>query len=142
MAHENSPELCSRSRPVPQIMIVVFPAFTQSLSLYTFHGSQQSMDIFFHGVCNNDTVIYIKAPKVPQSIVITCLTILYAILSMTFIAVPTIQSFISALVQSINYVLVEADSWNLPIYCDKASSMMLKSCGLSKADPWCTPTFS
>ena len=29
-AHENSPELCRRSSPVPQIMIFVFPAFTLS----------------------------------------------------------------------------------------------------------------
>ena len=29
-AHGNSPELCRRSRPVPQIMILVFPAFTLS----------------------------------------------------------------------------------------------------------------
>ena len=29
-AHENWPELCRRSRPVPQIMIFVFPAFTLS----------------------------------------------------------------------------------------------------------------
>ena len=28
--HGNSPELCKRSRPVPQIMIFVFPAFTLS----------------------------------------------------------------------------------------------------------------
>ena len=28
MAHGNLPELCKRSRPVPQIMILVFPAFT------------------------------------------------------------------------------------------------------------------
>ena len=30
MAHGNSPELCRRSSPVPQIMIFVFPAFTLS----------------------------------------------------------------------------------------------------------------
>ena len=29
-AHGNSPELCRRSRPLPQIMIFVFPAFTLS----------------------------------------------------------------------------------------------------------------
>ena len=30
MAHGNSPELCRRSRPVPQDVIFVFPAFTLS----------------------------------------------------------------------------------------------------------------
>ena len=36
-AHGNSPDLCRRSRPVPQIMIFVFPAFTQSfLSIASF----------------------------------------------------------------------------------------------------------
>ena len=38
-AHGNSPELCRRSSPVPQIMIFVFPAFTLSpfSSIASFH---------------------------------------------------------------------------------------------------------
>ena len=38
-AHGNSPELCRRSSPVPQIIIFVFPAFTLSpfFSIASFH---------------------------------------------------------------------------------------------------------
>ena len=38
-AHGNSPELCRRSSPVPQIMIFVFPAFTLNpfSSIASFH---------------------------------------------------------------------------------------------------------
>ena len=60
IAHEQLPDLCSRSRPVAQIMIVVFPTFTQPLPLHTLLPSLQFMDIFFHGVCNNDNAICIK----------------------------------------------------------------------------------
>ena len=64
IAHGKLPDLCSRSRPVAQIMIVVFPAFTQPLPLHTRLPSQQLMDIFFYGVCSNDNVICIKVlPK-------------------------------------------------------------------------------
>ena len=40
--HGNSSELCRRSRPIPQIMILVFPAFTLSpFSLHCFIPSQE-----------------------------------------------------------------------------------------------------
>ena len=60
IAHGKLPDLCSRSRPVAQIMIVVFSVFTQPLPLHTLLPSQQFMDTFFHGVCNNDNAICIK----------------------------------------------------------------------------------
>ena len=46
-AHGNSPELCRRSSPVPQIMIFVFPAFTLSpFFLHCFFPSQEPPDTF------------------------------------------------------------------------------------------------
>ena len=67
-AHGNSPELCRKPRPVPQIMIIVFPAFTlspfssiaslQIKSLLT-HSSSHSVMItssvhLFDEICKNN----------------------------------------------------------------------------------------
>ena len=54
-------DLCNRSRPVSQIMILVFSVFTQPLPIHTLLPSQQSIDIFLHRDCNNDNAICIRA---------------------------------------------------------------------------------
>ena len=58
-AHGNSPELCSRSRPVPQIIIFVFPAFTLSFLFHCFFPSQEPPDTFLERVSDDNKIISI-----------------------------------------------------------------------------------
>ena len=56
----NWSELCRRSRPVPQIMNCVFPAFTQSFLLHCFFPSQDLPDTFLERFSHDNKVIGIK----------------------------------------------------------------------------------
>ena len=49
--HGNSPELCRRSRPIPQIMIFVFPAFT--LSPFSSIASFQVKSLLTHSLSDS-----------------------------------------------------------------------------------------
>ena len=57
---QNLSELCRRSRPVPQIMIFVFHAFTQSFLLHCFLPSQDLPDTFLERFSDDNKVIGIK----------------------------------------------------------------------------------
>ena len=59
-AHGNSSELCRRSRPVSQIMIFVFPAFTLSFLLHCFFPSQEPPDTFLERFCDDNKVLGIE----------------------------------------------------------------------------------
>ena len=56
----NSSEHCRRSRPVPQIMIFVFPAFTLSFLIHCFFPSQEPPDTFLERFSDDYKVIGIK----------------------------------------------------------------------------------
>ena len=57
MAHGNSPELCRRSRPIPQIMIFIFAAFT--LSPFSSIASFQVKSLLTHSL--GDSVMIIRS---------------------------------------------------------------------------------
>ena len=55
-AHRNSPEICRKSRPVPQIMILVFPTFTFS----PFSSIAEPPDTFLERFSDDNKVIGIE----------------------------------------------------------------------------------
>ena len=59
-AHGNSPELCRRSRPVPQIMIFVFPAFTPSPFFSTASFQVKNLLTFLERFSGDNRVIGIE----------------------------------------------------------------------------------
>ena len=60
MVHVNLPELCRRSRPIPHIMIFVFPAFTLNPLLHCFFPSQEPPDTFLEWLRDDKKVICIE----------------------------------------------------------------------------------
>ena len=130
---------CSRSRPVPQIIILVFPAFT--LSLFLSIPSFQVSSLRKQFSMKYAIITRSSAKRFPKGTPVNSHH-----LSNEAVGNPLnnfhrlLHQFQSSIVvsgQSITLFLVKADneallpvSWNLPISRDKASSTMMKSSGL------------
>ena len=83
-AHGILPELCRRSRPVPQIMIFVFPAFTLSFLLHCFFLSQKPPDTFLKRFSDDNKVICIEIlPGDPRAELALCFKYLTLLMPMT-----------------------------------------------------------
>ena len=59
-AHGNSPKLCRRSRPVPQIIIFVFTAFTLFFLFCCFLPIQEPPDTFLQRFSDDNKIIGIE----------------------------------------------------------------------------------
>ena len=131
-------------------MILVFPTFTLSplLSIPSFqvsslqtHFSMESAIMTWSSALSFFKGTQVNSHHLSNEAVDNPLSDFHRLLRQ-------FQSSIVASVKSIILFLVKADneallpvSWNLPISRDKASSMMMKSRGLSTG-PWCTLTFT
>ena len=136
MAHGNLPELCSRLKPVPHIMILVFPTFTLSLclSMPSFqvnslrtHSSMESAVMTRSSALRSSHGTPVNSHHLSNKAVGNPLNDFHSLLR-------HFQSSIVASVQSITLFLVKLCSLSagtFPSPINKASSTTMKSRGLS-----------